>query len=127
MQQPPGGNGYGYGPPPGYGPPSGYGPPPNYGYPGGYGPPPMHGVPVVYAPVAVLAPKCSRATYILLGLFLGGLGIHNFVAGRVGSGVAQLLITLLTGWLIVPIFIVGFWVLIELIAVTTDGNGVRMS
>jgi TM2 domain-containing membrane protein YozV len=66
----------------------------------------------------------SRVAYILLGLFLGGLGIHNFYAGYTGRAVAQLLITLLTGWLIVPIFIVGLWVLIEVITVTSDARGV---
>lgn len=84
---------------------------------------------MVYAvgPGGLMRSKCSRATYIVLGLFLGGLGIHNFVAGRVGSGVAQLLITLFTGWLLVPLVFIGVWVLIEIIAVDTDGNGVRMS
>jgi TM2 domain-containing membrane protein YozV len=65
----------------------------------------------------------SRVAYILLGLFLGGLGIHNFYAGYTGRAVAQLLITLLTGWLIVPILIVGIWVLIEVITVTSDAQG----
>lgn len=90
----------------------------------GYGPPM-----VMYAmgPRGLMAPKCSRATYIVLALFLGGLGIHNFVAGRIGAGVAQLLITLLTGWLLIPLFFIFFWVLIEVIAVDTDGNGVKMS
>lgn len=125
MQQPPGGSGYGgYGPPPpqgGYGAPPGYGPPPSYG---GYGPPPQV---VVYQQAPMMQPKCSRTTYVLLGLFLGGLGIHNFVAGRVASGVIQLLIMIFLGWTLIPIPLVGLWVIIELLAVTNDGNGVRMS
>lgn len=32
----------------------------------------------------------------LLGIFLGGLGIHNFYLGRTGLAVAQLLISLLS-------------------------------
>jgi TM2 domain-containing membrane protein YozV len=72
--------------------------------------------------VSAGAPK-SRISYILLGIFFGGLGVHNFYAGRVGAGIGQLLITLLLGWLVVPLFIVGIWVLIELIAVTRDGMG----
>lgn len=67
----------------------------------------------------------SRVAYVLLGLFLGGLGVHNFYAGRTGAGVFQLLITLLTGWLIFPLGIVGLWVLIEICVVTTDGSGRR--
>jgi hypothetical protein len=39
------------------------------------------------------------------------------------SGIAQLLITLLTFWLIVPILIVGIWVLIEVITVKSDAQG----
>ncbi len=66
----------------------------------------------------------SRLAYIVLALFFGTLGIHNFYAGRTGSGIFQLLITLFLGWLIVPLFIVVFWVLIEIIAVSKDGNGV---
>lgn len=75
----------------------------------------------------IVRPAKSRAAYILLGLFLGGLGIHNFYAGYTGKGIAQLLIMLFTGWLVIPIFIVGLWVLIEIIAVNTDANGIRMT
>ncbi len=78
------------------------------------------------APQVVTAPK-SRVAYILLGLFLGGLGIHNFYAGRTGAGVAQLLLTLLLGWLVLPLFVVGLWVLIEICVVKCDGRGVPMA
>ena len=66
----------------------------------------------------------SRIAYILLALFLGGLGIHNFYAGYTGKAVAQLLITLLLFWLIVPILIVWIWVIVEICTVTKDANGV---
>lgn len=66
----------------------------------------------------------SRVAYILLGLFLGGLGIHNFYAGYAGKGVAQLLITLLTGWLIIPLLFVGIWVLVEVCIETKDARGI---
>jgi TM2 domain-containing membrane protein YozV len=86
---------------------------------------------------AALCPKCgvatgsigipgvskSRMAYILLGLFLGGFGIHNFYAGRIGCAVTQLLITCFLFWLIVPIFIVWVWVLIEICTVRIDGKG----
>ena len=86
--------------------------------------------PVYYpspAPVHVFVeiPK-SRGVYIVLGLFLGGLGIHNFYAGRIGSGIAQLLITIFTFWLIIPIFIIWLWVIIEVIVVNRDGRGQPM-
>jgi TM2 domain-containing membrane protein YozV len=69
----------------------------------------------------------NRVTFVLLGLFLGGLGIHNFYAGYVGRGITQLLITVCTFWLIFPIFVVGLWALIEICTVTTDSRGNRLS
>lgn len=36
----------------------------------------------------------SRLVAILLSGLLGGLGIHRMVVGRVGTGVAQLLLTI---------------------------------
>ena len=73
---------------------------------------------------AIAGTRKSRVTYILLALFLGGLGIHNFYAGRTGCGVGQLLITLFLCWLIFPIFIIWLWVIIEMCVVNKDGNGV---
>lgn len=75
--------------------------------------------------VTVSQPR-NRGVYIVLGLFFGGLGIHNFYAGRIGPAVAQLLIMVFTFWLILPIFAIGIWVLIELFVVNTDGRGIRM-
>jgi len=70
----------------------------------------------------------SRVTFVLLGLFLGCLGIHNFYAGYSGKGVAQLLITIFLGWVFgLGVFITGIWALIEIIAVNTDAQGVRMA
>ena len=65
----------------------------------------------------------SRVAYILLGIFLGGLGVHNFYAGYTSKGIIQLLITLLVGWLVLPAIGVGIWVIIELCTVTTDAQG----
>jgi Predicted membrane protein len=65
----------------------------------------------------------SRIVYIILALFVGALGIHNFYAGRIGPGVAQLLITMTLFWLIFPLFIVAVWALIEICTVTQDGDG----
>ena len=76
-----------------------------------------------YAPAYIATPK-SRAVYIILALFFGLLGIHNFYARRSGAGVAQLLLTLFLGWLIIPILVVVIWVIIEMICVTRDGLGV---
>lgn len=66
--------------------------------------------------------KKSRVAYIVLAIFLGELGIHNFYAGYAGRGVAQLLITILSfGFLF---WISWIWALVELCVMTNDGRGV---
>ncbi len=65
--------------------------------------------------------------FIILGVLLGLLGIHNFYAGYYGRGAAQLVITVLLGWVLVGIFITAIWVLIELFTVTADADGNRMA
>lgn len=65
----------------------------------------------------------NRTTYILLALFFGFFGIHNFYAGYKGRGMTYLLITLLTGWMIVPLVCLGTWILFEMYAVTIDAQG----
>lgn len=68
----------------------------------------------------------SRALYVILGIFLGGFGIHNFYIGYSGRAITQLLITLLTAWLIVPIIFLGLWILLEIICVSKDSKGVPL-
>jgi TM2 domain-containing membrane protein YozV len=53
----------------------------------------------------------SRLAALLLCIFLGGLGVHRFYVGKIGTGVAM--IFTLGG--------VGIWVLIDLIMVITGG------
>lgn len=65
--------------------------------------------------VAAQAPK-SRVTYVILGLLLGGLGIHNFYAGYTGRGILQLIFC----WTFIPAFIA----LIEVLTVKKDGRGI---
>ena len=68
----------------------------------------------------------SKLTAGLLGIFLGGLGVHNFYLGFTGKAVAQLLITALScGTLGV---VSSVWGLIEGIMIlagknTVDGKG----
>ena len=63
----------------------------------------------------------SRTAFILLGVFLGGLGVHNFYAGYSGRGIAQLLITVLScgfGALVSAV-----WAIIEVCTVQVDATG----
>ena len=85
------------------------------------------GVSTELAPVLGTGAAKSRVAYVVLGLFLGGLGIHNFYAGYTAKAGAQLLITVLTGWLIVPLIAVGIWVLIEICTIRQDAQGVQFS
>jgi len=69
-------------------------------------------------------PPKNRTVYILLAIFLGSLGIHNFYAGRNLWGILQLLITI-TSFLtlfisLIPLYV---WILIEIIIVTRDSDG----
>jgi TM2 domain-containing membrane protein YozV len=82
--------------------------------------------PLVIQPIIISSSK-SRVAFILLGLFLGGLGIHNFYAGYSGKGITQLLLNLFLFWTIVVPIGVGIWVLIEVITVNTDSYGNRMT
>lgn len=66
-----------------------------------------------------------RVAYILLGLFLGVFGVHNFFAGYAGRGVAQLLITICSfGLLAIAVWI---WVIIEICTVEKDARDVAFS
>lgn len=65
----------------------------------------------------------SKMTAGLLGIFLGGLGIHNFYLGKTSRAVIQLLLGLFTVGIIS-----GTWGLIEGIliltgSIKTDGKG----
>ena len=67
------------------------------------------------------APK-SRLTYILLALFLGGFGIHNFYAGYNRKGLIQLLLTVLSCGLLSLVSVI--WAIVDIVNVTKDANGV---
>ena len=65
----------------------------------------------------------SRGVYVILGLFFGLLGVHNFYAGRFGVGAIQLLITCILGWFVVGLVITAIWSIADLFLVKTDGTG----
>lgn len=76
-------------------------------------------------PVYANPPK-QVVVYVLLGIFLGTLGIHNFYAGFVGKGIAQLLISVLAGWMILPYLAVFIWIIVEICTVRHDAQGIPM-
>lgn len=108
-------------PPPGY-PATGYpsAPPPPAFPPAGY---PSYGAPG-YPPAYPYDPQAkSRLAAGLLGIFLGGLGVHRFYLGYITIGVLQIIVTILTCGL------GSIWGLIEGIlilantGITTDAEG----
>ena len=53
----------------------------------------------------------SKTTLAIVCFFLGGLGIHRFMVGKVGTGIAMLLT--LGG--------LGIWTIIDFIVILTGG------
>jgi len=79
-----------------------------------------HGQPMMMANGQMMMqqnPPKQLLVGVLLALFLGVFGVHNFYLGHTGRGVAQLLITVLT--LGLGSIITGIWALIELIMMAT--------
>lgn len=64
--------------------------------------------------------KKSRVVYIILGIFFGPMGVHNFYAGYMGRGIAQLLITLLSCGLLC--WVSWIWAFIEICVLEHDGR-----
>lgn len=64
----------------------------------------------------------SRLTYILIALFLGPWGIHNFYVGHSGRGIIQLILglTLIGCCITVP------WCILDMICTKRDGYGKKM-
>jgi TM2 domain-containing membrane protein YozV len=71
----------------------------------------------------------SRTVYILLGVFLGGLGIHNFVAERTAIAACQLAIFVVSFPLLclgigfLTIWVPSVWAIVDIVAVQHDGQG----
>jgi TM2 domain-containing membrane protein YozV len=62
----------------------------------------------------------SRVDYILLGIFLGALGVHNFYAGYKKRALIQLSISV--GTLFFGAIAVWLWALVEICTVDRDAN-----
>lgn len=64
----------------------------------------------------------SRVIAVVLCIFLGWFGLHDFYVGRNKSGLAKILITFILGWFVVGLIIVSLWCFFDLIhiAITDD-------
>jgi TM2 domain-containing membrane protein YozV len=76
-------------------------------------------------PYAVAGTPSSRTTFVVLGIFLGMFGAHNFYAGYTGKAVGQLCLTILScGYLFVVAWI---WAIVEICIVDRDKAGIHFS
>lgn len=74
--------------------------------------------------VPATSPK-SRTAFIVLGIFLGAFGAHNFYAGYTGKAVGQLCLSILSlFYLAVASWL---WAVIEICIIDKDSSGVRFS
>jgi TM2 domain-containing membrane protein YozV len=67
----------------------------------------------------------SRAAFVLLGIFLGVFGVHNFYAGYIQKGVVQLLLTLLTCFY--GAIVSWVWAIVEICMISQDRDGVQFT
>lgn len=104
-------------------------PPPASGT--GVAPPPMPSPRGVYAPLRpqdVLRgtqTSKSRQVYVLLGVFLGIFGVHNFYAGYIQRAVSQLCLTVLTCFY--GAVVSWVWAIVEICVVSKDYDGVEFT
>lgn len=69
--------------------------------------------------------QVSRVLYVILALFLGTFGIHNFIAGYNAKGWVQVLVTIGSFGFLAPLIFI--WNVIEIITVKEDSDGVPFS
>ena len=83
----------------------------------GYQQPPAYQQPMAAGGVPAVGPDGtplkSKMVAGLLGIFLGGFGVHNFYLGNTNKGIIQIVVTILTCG------IGGIWGLIEGIMILT--------
>ena len=86
---------------------------------------PQCGVATGYFPQA-MAQGRSRNTFILFGALLGLIvpGVHNLYAGYNQKGLIQVLVSVLSCWLLwLPMYI---WAIVEICTVTVDSDNKPM-
>ena len=77
--------------------------------------------------MVVVKPTKSRGIYIILGLFLGIFGVHDFYAGHYRRGVTLLLCTVLLGIVAVGPIISFIGSIVEICTIKTDGEGQKLT
>jgi hypothetical protein len=87
----------------------------------GVAPAPAYATP---SPQAGRVPK-SRTTYVMLGVFLGAFGAHNFYAGYTGRAVGQLCLSVLTVFYLA--IVSWLWAIVEICIVDQDSAGIQFS
>lgn len=97
--------------------------------PGSFGPPPPPRPTPLYSRTpyfgeSYVRPK-SRLVFILLAIFLGSFGAHNFYAGYNKKAVIQLCLTICTCFYGSPI--TWIWAIVEACTVTLDDDGVPLT
>lgn len=70
----------------------------------------------------------SRVLYVILALVFGGLGVHNFAAGRYVRGGLQFATVCASPFTLFLLLIpLALWLLLDIVCVTTDGRGRRFN
>ena len=64
----------------------------------------------------------SKTMFIVMAILFCSFGVHNFFAGYMWKGLAQVLITVLTCFVLSPA--TWIWAVIEACTVTVDSDGV---
>jgi len=59
----------------------------------------------------------NQIVALILAIFLGGFGIHRFYIGKTKTALLQLLLLLLGLFLIIPLYVLAVWVLIDIIRI----------
>jgi TM2 domain-containing membrane protein YozV len=67
----------------------------------------------------------KRTTYIVLGVFLGMFGAHNFYAGYTGRAIGQLCLSVLTVFYLA--IVSWIWAIVEICVVDKDSTGIQFS
>ena len=67
----------------------------------------------------------SGIIYVLLAFFACVIGLHNFYAGYYKKGIVQIILTVISPFMMfVPLLIVAFWGMGEMLFVNKSANGV---